>query len=219
MFEHRTFQLAVREVLQAAINGKTEVMSRHGLPDHFDLLDRAVQALHAAGVCHAFVDVAADAAKAVEVVVDSKTNYPAACNSVETVLLHRAALAAPGAAPLAGDQVLAALRAAGVAVKHLPRSIDCGLAEAGEEAATGPEVEYGDLTVAVDVVDLFESPVPVPESSLSTLSRSRTAAAADADGTLGLGSLDRCVVAMATQRCYPWGNLRKCSLDSERKFI
>jgi gamma-glutamyl phosphate reductase len=35
-----------------------------------------------------YIDSAADAAKAVAIAVDAKTNYPAACNALETVLIH-----------------------------------------------------------------------------------------------------------------------------------
>jgi hypothetical protein len=35
-----------------------------------------------------YIDSAADAAKAVAIAVDAKTNYPAACNALETLLIH-----------------------------------------------------------------------------------------------------------------------------------
>jgi glutamate-5-semialdehyde dehydrogenase len=47
---------------------------------------------HADGLCHVFLDESADPLKAIRVTVDSKTSYPAACNSVETLLLHEALL-------------------------------------------------------------------------------------------------------------------------------
>jgi glutamate-5-semialdehyde dehydrogenase len=44
---------------------------------------------HAEGVCHIYVDRAADQELALRVIDDAKTDYPAACNAVETVLVHR----------------------------------------------------------------------------------------------------------------------------------
>ena len=44
---------------------------------------------HADGICHIFVDASADLEKAKRVIIDAKTQYPSACNSVETVLIHK----------------------------------------------------------------------------------------------------------------------------------
>ena len=44
---------------------------------------------HADGICHVYVDEAADLEKATPVVIDSKTQYPAACNAVETLLVNK----------------------------------------------------------------------------------------------------------------------------------
>lgn len=44
---------------------------------------------HADGICHIFVDESADFEKAKKVIIDAKTQYPSACNSVETVLIHK----------------------------------------------------------------------------------------------------------------------------------
>ncbi len=43
---------------------------------------------HAEGICHLYVDAAADVAKSVKIAIDAKTQYPAACNAIETLLVH-----------------------------------------------------------------------------------------------------------------------------------
>ncbi|HIO62077.1 MAG TPA: glutamate-5-semialdehyde dehydrogenase [Deltaproteobacteria bacterium] len=44
---------------------------------------------HADGICHVFLDEAADAEKSMEVALDAKLDYPAVCNAVETLLVHQ----------------------------------------------------------------------------------------------------------------------------------
>ncbi|OJA21542.1 hypothetical protein AZE42_03233 [Rhizopogon vesiculosus] len=47
---------------------------------------------HADGLCHVYLDESADCQKAIRVVVDSKTDYPSACNSAETLIMHTSLL-------------------------------------------------------------------------------------------------------------------------------
>jgi glutamate-5-semialdehyde dehydrogenase len=44
---------------------------------------------HADGICHIYVDSSADIEKAVRIITDAKTQYAAACNAAETLLVHR----------------------------------------------------------------------------------------------------------------------------------
>ena len=44
---------------------------------------------HADGICHIYVDKDADFEKAIPVIVDAKIQYTAACNAVETLLIHK----------------------------------------------------------------------------------------------------------------------------------
>ena len=100
---------------------------------------------HADGICHLYVDGAADVAKAVRVAVDSKVQYPAACNAVETLLIHRS---------IAKDFLNVAVPAfatAGVALRGDPESVALGVPEAADEEDW--TTEYLDLILAVKVVD------------------------------------------------------------------
>lgn len=65
---------------------------------------------HADGICHVVLDAAAEPHMAREIVVDSKCDYPSACNALETLLVHRAFL--PKLAPI-GE----ALRERGVTLR------------------------------------------------------------------------------------------------------
>lgn len=100
---------------------------------------------HAEGVCHLYLDAAADPAMAAHLAADGKADYPSACNATETLLVHRDFL--PKLPPVA-----AALAARGVAVRADERSRPYF---EGATAATAADwgTEYGDLTLAVRVVD------------------------------------------------------------------
>jgi glutamate-5-semialdehyde dehydrogenase len=65
---------------------------------------------HAAGVCHLYVEKAADPAMAAKLAVDGKTTYPAACNATETLLWDAGATAAL-------DACVEALKQAGVEIR------------------------------------------------------------------------------------------------------
>ncbi len=110
---------------------------------------------HADGVCHVYVDRVADLEKALRIVVDAKVNYPAACNAMETLLIHES-LVENGSA----DRILRELRRAGVTIYGGPRAVEMGLISSGHLAvAPNPKecsdllhIEYGDLTCTCEVV-------------------------------------------------------------------
>ena len=103
---------------------------------------------HADGVCHLYVDAAADVDKAVRVAVDSKSQYPAACNAIETLLVHRS-IAQPFLAA-----ALPAFAAAGVQLRGDAESVALGVAEAAMEEDWS--TEYLDLILAVKLVEDLE---------------------------------------------------------------
>lgn len=105
---------------------------------------------HADGICHLYVDAAAAIDQAVAVAIDSKTQYPAACNAIETLLVHAAI--APRFLPAA----ISAFSAAGVELRGDATARSLGVA--GTASDDDWDTEYSDLILAVKVVaDLDEA--------------------------------------------------------------
>ncbi len=99
---------------------------------------------HADGICHLFVDRSADPAQALQVALDSKTQYPAACNAIETLLVD---------APLAAlflPKAVVAFAAAGVELRGDAAAVALGVGHAASEADWS--TEYSDLILSVKVV-------------------------------------------------------------------
>ena len=109
---------------------------------------------HSDGVCHVYLDADCDAQMAARVTVDAKTQYPAACNAAETLLVHK------DAAHTALPVVAAALHVAGVKIKADARAqalipgIPCE--GAGEEDW---KAEYLDHVIAIHIVDSLEEAI------------------------------------------------------------
>lgn len=106
---------------------------------------------HADGICHLYVDASADLNKAVAIAVDSKTQYPAACNAIETLLVHSEI--APQYLPLA----LTAFQERGVKLLGCDRTqkiIDIQPATESDWAT-----EYSDLILSIKIVDTLEEAI------------------------------------------------------------
>ena len=103
---------------------------------------------HADGICHLYVDETADPTLALRVAIDSKTQYPAACNAIETLLVHRAI------APTFVPQAIAAFDAAGVELRGDAAAMALGVSHAASEDDW--RTEYSDLILAIRVVDDLE---------------------------------------------------------------
>jgi glutamate-5-semialdehyde dehydrogenase len=103
---------------------------------------------HGEGICHVYVHSDADIQKAIDVSYDSKVQYPAVCNAMETLLVHQEI--APLFLPLMIDE----FQKAGVEIRGCPRTI--ALAQ-GREIIPATEEdwkkEYSDLIVSIKVVD------------------------------------------------------------------
>jgi len=101
------------------------------------------------GNCHVYVDVEADLAMAEEIVINAKTQRPAVCNAMETLLVHREVAAdfLPGLAER--------LTELGVELRGCPETqkLVPGAQAASEEDW---ETEYLDLILAIRVVDSLD---------------------------------------------------------------
>ena len=109
---------------------------------------------HAEGICHIYVDRAADLDQALEIIIDAKTSYPAVCNAVETVLIHRdvAAQSMPG--------LVRALKKKSVEVRCDQRAIDeLGLPGACLASEEDWRTEYCDLILSIRVVDSIDQAI------------------------------------------------------------
>ena len=126
----------------------------------------------ASGNCHIYLDASADAQVAVPIVLNAKTQRPGVCNAVETVLVHRLAIAT------VLDPLLVALTEAAVTVRGDEATLDCAerlaaklegedkheLAHAirhSVEPATEQDwdTEYLAMTLALAVVDSTEQAI------------------------------------------------------------
>ena len=99
------------------------------------------------GNVHIFLDESAGESMAVNILVNAKTHRPSVCNTVETLLVHSGASAAPA--------VLTALAAAGVRLHVDPRVR--AVLPPGVHAETATDEDWGreymDLDIAVAMVD------------------------------------------------------------------
>ena len=85
---------------------------------------------HASGICHIFVDKSADIDMASKIVIDAKTQYPSACNAVETLLIHKDFPKT--------DELLASLQLSEIKLINNPESWD---------------IEYGDKILSYKFVN------------------------------------------------------------------
>ena len=91
---------------------------------------------HASGICHIFVDESADIEMASKVVTDAKTQYPSACNAVETLLIHKNFPKA--------DELLASLQLNEIKLIAEPEAWD---------------IEYGEKTLAYKFVNSLDEAI------------------------------------------------------------
>src|SRR5688572_21268168 len=186
---------------------------------------------HYKGVCHLYVDAAADPVKALDLLVDGKASRPGVCNALETLLVHRDIV--PVFMPLA----LEIMASRGVEVRGCARTRTWGDAVRPADDADYA-AEYLDLILAVRVVDsLGEALAHIARygSDHTEVIATEDAAAAEAfiggtrssavmvnassrfndGGQLGLGA----EIGISTTRLHAYGPMGAESLTIERFVV
>lgn len=106
---------------------------------------------HADGICHIYVDKEFDIEKAIPVIIDAKTQYTAACNAVETLLIHKDALDA--LMPRLGE----AFRAHQIELRATQEIAE--RYESVPAAAQDFETEYLDLIISAKTVENIDEAI------------------------------------------------------------
>lgn len=112
---------------------------------------------HAEGVCHLYIDESADTGKALALLVDSKVQYPAACNSIETLLVHK------DIATEFLPKALAELQKHKVEIRIDPSIAIKSQTQSASKLRIATEddwyKEYADLIISVKIVDSIDAAV------------------------------------------------------------
>ena len=118
------------------------------------------------GICHIFVDETADLTKAVDIIENSKVQRPAACNALDTILVH------PAVAAALLPKVAERLKQSKVALKADERALPI-LQQAGFGDMTTPaapedfDQEWLGMTLGVKIVDTLDEVIAhIQEHSL-----------------------------------------------------
>ncbi len=106
---------------------------------------------HADGICHLFIDIEANLEMALSVALDSKIQYPAACNAIETLLVHK------DIAPAFFEKAIPLFNSKDVKLIGDKRSVDLGLKY--EASLEDWKTEYLDLILSIKIVDDLEEAI------------------------------------------------------------
>lgn len=94
---------------------------------------------HADGICHIYIHSDANIKKALDIVMNSKTNYVSACNAVETLLVNK--------------------RIASHFLEELKKEAEGKVKLIIDEKNTNYKTEYGDYVLAVKTVDNIDEAI------------------------------------------------------------
>jgi len=109
---------------------------------------------HGEGICHVYVDCKADLHKALNIAVDAKVQYPAACNAMETLLVHE---------EIAGrflPDLITRFQAAGVEMRGCPLTVMSVQSRAVVPASEEDwATEYSDLIISIKIVSSIDEAI------------------------------------------------------------
>lgn len=150
------------------VDSREQVNELAGLKDNIDLIiprgsNQLVKTIqqqasstpvlgHAEGICHVYIDKDAQPDEAIKIAIDSKCNYPAACNSMETLLIHRSLVNSELFRQLCNDLQL----------RNVKLNIGKRLAKESplyNSFSTNYRVEYGALECTVETVDSLQEAI------------------------------------------------------------
>ena len=106
---------------------------------------------HADGICHLFIDIEANLEMALSVALDSKIQYPAACNAIETLLVHK------DIAPAFLEKAIPLFNSNDVKLIGDKRSVELGLKYKASQEDW--KTEYLDLILSIKIVDDLEEAI------------------------------------------------------------
>ena len=189
------------------------------------------------GICHIYVDKAADLAMALDIVDNAKTSRPSVCNAAEVCLVHRDA--APAFLPRLYDRLVTQRAQKGLAPVEL--RLDKAAAALVPGTPAGPEdfdTEFLDYILAVAVVDSLEAAadhiarhstghseaiVTADQAAAAAFTQRVDSAAVYVNastrftdgGEFGLG----CEMGISTQKLHARGPMGLCQLTSYKYII
>ncbi len=189
------------------------------------------------GICHVYVDRAADVNKALDIIENAKTSRPSVCNAEEVCLVHKDILAS--FLPLLKERLVDRRAAAGQVPVELRTDEACGAYIPGTPAFPADfDTEFLDYILAVGAVDSVEDAIEhirrhSTKHSDAIVTEDRKAAdtfvsAVDSaavyvnastrftdGGEFGLG----CEIGISTQKLHARGPMGLCELTSYKYIV
>lgn len=150
--QHITTEQAVRNMLK--MDDTIDLLAPRGSEEFVNFVQNNTRIPvlgHAKGVCHIYIDRDADKEDAIDISIDAKTDYPAVCNAVETILVHQ---------DIAGavlPDLVERFEKDAVTVKGCNRTRNHVTVE--EATDEDWKTEYNGLTVAVKIVEGLQEAV------------------------------------------------------------